>query len=113
MSRNLHTGSSAYSSYSSVINPPYITASSSSSSSFTGPVEAYSTCISDSQLAVLDIEGIMCDVLTATVLHLSGSNLIVLAFIQFNDIILPLCLPLSFCLCVLYSDCSREECEGC
>ena len=68
MSRGLHTSSSsAYNSYGSVINPPS-SSSSSSSSSFTGPVEAYSTCISDSQLAVLDIEGITCALLTYTVL---------------------------------------------
>ena len=64
MSRGLHTSSSAYSGYSSAINPT----SNSSSSSSTGPVETYSTCISDSQLAVLDIEGIMCALLTAAVL---------------------------------------------
>lgn len=69
MSRGLHTGSSsAYNSYSTARDPPSSSSFSSSSSSSTGPVEAYSTCISDSQLAVLDIEGITCALLTATVL---------------------------------------------
>jgi hypothetical protein len=69
MSRGLHTGSSTYSGYSSVINPLSSSSSSSSfPSSFTGPLEAYSTCISDSQLAVLDIEGITCALLTPAVL---------------------------------------------
>jgi hypothetical protein len=71
MSRGLHTGSSsANSSYGTARDPP--SSSSSSSSSFSGPVEAYSTCISDSQLAVLDIEGNTCAPLTATDLYLSG-----------------------------------------
>lgn len=55
MSRGLHTSSSTYNGYSSVINP----SSNSSASLSAGPVETYSTCISDSQLAVLDIEGTM------------------------------------------------------